>query len=139
MAASPSTRARNAELARIHIAKARLGLDDATYRAMLWTLARVHSAKDLDDAGRRSVLDHLRARGFSDPRRGRPHNADRSPYLRKIEALLTEAGRPWSYAEAMATRMFHVDRLAFASADQLRKLVAALSIDQRRRDTRGDA
>jgi len=127
---------RNAQLARIHIAKTQLGLDDETYRAMLFSVARVTSAKDLDDAGRRAVLDHLRARGFQDRGargRARPHNAQGSPLLQKIGALLTDAGRGWEYADALAQRMFHVDRVAFCDYDQQRKLVAALSIDQRRR------
>lgn len=126
-------RARNAELAKIHIAKAQLCLDKETYRDMLWAIARVRSAKDLDEAGRRRVLEHLRSRGFRDLGRGRPHNADHTPAMRKIGALLRAAGRPWSYADAVAQRMFHVDRVAFCNRDQQLRLVAALSIDQRRR------
>lgn len=55
---------RTDDLAKIHIAKKDLGLDDDTYRGMLWTCARVHSSKDLDYAGRAAVLDHLKARGW---------------------------------------------------------------------------
>lgn len=149
MAAKAPYRARNVELAKIHIAKAQLGLDEVVvagacscgrertaYHEMLWTVARVHSSADLDDAGRRRVLEHLRARGFRDPARGKPRTTDRHPTMRKIEALLADAGRPWSYADGMARRMFHVDRVTFCSGEQLRKLVAALSIDQRRRAER---
>lgn len=126
---------RNAQLARIHIAKAQLGLDDDTYRAMLFSVARVTSAKDLDEAGRRNVLDHLKARGFKDQGgrdRGRPHNANNSPLIRKIGAMLAAAGRDWKYADAIAARMFEVERVAFCNIDQQRALVAALAIDQRR-------
>jgi len=42
---------RRAQLAKIHIAKKELGLDDETYRSMLWTIARVRSASDLDSHG----------------------------------------------------------------------------------------
>ena len=145
MAERPTYRARNVDLAKIHIAKAQLRLDDVVapgacacgrehtaYHEMLWTVARVHSAADLDDAGRRRVLEHLRSRGFRDLARGRPHTASGNPSIRKIEALLADAGRPWAYADAMAQRMFHVDRVTFCSREQLRKLIAALSIDQRR-------
>jgi phage gp16-like protein len=55
---------RTDDLAKIHIAKKDLGLDDETYRAVLWTCARVHSSKDLDHAGRAAVLDHFKARGW---------------------------------------------------------------------------
>lgn len=54
---------RRRELAAIHIARAQLGLDDGTYRDMLWTVARVRSAADLDFAGRQRVLDHMASRG----------------------------------------------------------------------------
>ena len=131
---------RKADLARIHILKAELALDDATYRDTLFTLARVRSAKDLDASGRAAVVDHLQALVDKAKRRqeypGRPHNiesGERGPMLRKIEALLTDARRPWAYAQGMARRMFHVDQLEFCSPDQLHKLVAALVIDARRR------
>lgn len=139
---------RNRELAQIHIAQAQLGLDDDVYRDMLFTIARVRSAADLDYAGRKAVLAHLRSRGFRafpHPRPspggrgrypGRPANMDhpdRGPSLRKIEALLAEAGRPWSYAHALARRMFHVERIEWCETDQLHSIVAALMIDQRRR------
>jgi phage gp16-like protein len=62
--------ARAVELAKIHIAAEQLGLlssiDDTAYRAMLWAVGRVHSAKDLDAAGRSAVLKHLRGCGFKD-------------------------------------------------------------------------
>jgi phage gp16-like protein len=58
------TQLRNAEIAQIHIAKAQLGLDDDTYRAVLWTVARVKSSKDLDWTGRKKLLEHFKARGW---------------------------------------------------------------------------
>lgn len=56
---------RNRELAQIHIAKQQLGLDDDTYRNLLWTVARVGSAAELDWAGRKTVLDHFKSRGWT--------------------------------------------------------------------------
>lgn len=52
------------EIQLIHIAKQQLGMDDETYRAMLWAVARVKSSTELDFAGRKKVLDHLKACGF---------------------------------------------------------------------------
>lgn len=37
---------------------------DDTYRQVLWAVARVKSAKDLDHAGRQRVLDHFKACGW---------------------------------------------------------------------------
>lgn len=135
---------RTRELAAIHCAKRDMGMDEGAYRAMLYAVARVRSARDLDDAGRRRVLDHLRTRGWrrQPPRRhhvGAPHNIDRgerSPQLRKIEALLADAGRPWGYAEGIARRMFRASRIAFCDPGQLRSIIAALEYDARRRRAR---
>lgn len=131
---------RNRDLAKIHIARKDLRLDDDTYRDILWTCARVRSSADLDDAGRRAVLEHFRARGWQ-PRTnkakrkgypGRPHNCDEHPQLRKIEALLTQAGRPWSYVDKMAQRMAGKDRIAFCNPAEWQKIIAALEFDKRR-------
>lgn len=126
---------RNSELAKIHIAKKELGIDDDTYRDMLWTIARVRSAKDLDEKSRRDVLEHLKSRGFKSKTNGRPSNIQslqHGPMLQKIEALLAEKGRPWSYADGIAERMFGIKKLQLCGADQLHKIIAALSIDAER-------
>lgn len=132
---------RRRDLAMIHIARKELGLDEDTYRAMLWSVARAKSAADLDYQGRRTVLDHLRARGFKGAggrgrHPGRPKNMgneDTGGQLAKVEALLADSGRPWGYANAMAKRMFNVERVQWLKADQLRGLIAALVIDRKRR------
>lgn len=134
---------RRRELARIHIAKHELGLDDESYRAMLWACARVRSARDLDAAGRARVLDHLKACGFKG-KRGRPHpgsphnlkSEERGPQLSKVEALLADAGRPWAYVDGMAQRMFGVARVTWCNQEQLQKTIAALVYDQRRRNSK---
>ncbi len=135
---------RNNALAQIHIAKAQLGLDDDTYRDMLWAVARVKSAKDLDHAGRARVMAHLVASGFKpappkNPTAGRPRNMDdeqRGPMLRKIEALLLDAGRSWAYAHGMAKQMFSIDDVAFCHPGNLHRMVAALELDKKRRQQR---
>lgn len=132
---------RGNRLAQIHIAAKQLGMDEATYRDMLWGVARVRSAKDLDHAGRERVLEHLRRCGFkpAPPRKptpGRPRNMDhptRGPMLRKVEALLLSAGRPWAYANGMVQHMFGVDDVSFCHEGQLHALVSALEVDKRRR------
>ena len=131
---------RNNALAQIHIAKAQLGLDDDTYRAMLWGVARVKSASELDHAGRAKVLAHLKASGWKDKRAGRPRPApDRAAQVAKVEALLADAGRPWDYAHAMAKRMFGIERVDFCTPDHLQRLIAALVYDQKRRAERAAA
>ncbi|RMG56323.1 MAG: regulatory protein GemA [Gammaproteobacteria bacterium] len=127
---------RRSDLARIHLAKKQLGLDDEAYRDMLWTIARVRSAADLDDFGRRKVIEHLRKCGatFRRPGRRRPKaGKDKAPLLGKVYALLGD--RPASYAEGILQRMYGKSapaRLEWASTEQLRKVVAALNYDKRR-------
>lgn len=148
---------RRRELAQIHIAKTQLGMDDETYRAMLFSQGQVATSAALDVAGRRAVLKHLRASGFKtslDARGasvpaskrsahpGAPRNfgsADRAAMLGKVEALLADAKRPWSYADGMCKRMFNVDALTFVNPEQLHKLIAALEYDKKRREIKASA
>lgn len=124
---------RRAELAKIHILKKQLGLDDDTYRAVLWGVARVDSARDLDAHGRGAVIDQLQSRvpGAPPPRVRAP--IDRTPIVRKVYALLGK--RPVGYAMGILGQMYGrgaPERLEWASVPQLRKLVAALEYDRRR-------
>jgi len=62
--------------------------------------------------------------------------------MKKIEALLSEKGRvegsyvPWDYAKAILQRQCGVERLEWASPEQLRGLIAALDKDARRKGRR---
>lgn len=129
---------RSAALGKIHIAKKALGLDDDTYRALLARVAGVTSAKDLTPRQVSAVLAEFQRLGWQPvaaKRSGRkaPKPAlDRVALVGKIEALLAEAGRPWSYADALSSRMFKVDRVEWCDSDQLRRLVAALVYDAKR-------
>lgn len=135
---------RNRQLARIHAGKKALGLDDETYRALLVRVTGVRSSADMTAAERNKVLAELarlgfkadeqaaRKRGFA----GRPKNVQDVPMLRKVEALLADNRRPWSYAHSLAKRMFDVARVEWLHADQLHKLIAALQADANRKETR---
>ncbi len=95
-AARKSAPARNNELAMIHIAAQQIGMDDSTYRDMLWTVARVRSAKDLDLAGREAVLGHLKACGWKDPRAGRStvyRRGTQAALVRHLWSELAKVGR----------------------------------------------
>lgn len=132
---------RKRDLAMIHMAKAKLGMDNDTYRAMLFAVAGVYSAAELGREGRRAVLAEMKKMGFKPKpgkRRypGRPkniNNTDTGRQLKKVEALLTEAGRPWEYAHTLANQMFNVEKVQWLRSDQLRRLIAALVYDQTRR------
>lgn len=132
---------RRRELAIIHVAKKQLGLDDATYRDVLWTVGRVTSSADLDDYGRGRVIKHLQSRGFkkikgkSDKRyTGHPGGVgvDREKLVGKVEALLADMSLPWSYADGVANRMYGIEKVRFCSPTQLRSLIAALTKRQKK-------
>lgn len=134
---------RRVELAKIHIAAKSLGMDatdkdpNSDYRSMLWAVARVHSAADLDEAGRRRVLDHLKERGFKSMRKSRPRpSQDRQALVGKVRALLHGMNLPDEYADGMSKKMFHVERYEWCNPGQIHSLVAALEYHKRRRGGR---
>ncbi len=137
-----SERYKTAELAKIHIAKKDLGMDDDTYRAMLRQVAGVESSKDLTAKGRAKVLEHLKSHGFNPKKHigKKPNNLEaattRASQLRKIEALLAESGRPWDYALTLAKHMYKKDALEFCQSAELRGMIAALEKDKARRNKR---
>ena len=127
----------------IKIAQKQLGMDDETYRAMLWTVARVKSSTALDFAGRRKVIDHLKNCGFKVAAKKAPGKnakprpapaADKAAQVGKIRALLIALdNKPDAYADGMARKMFGVERMDWCSAQQLGKLIAALNYSLKRR------
>ncbi len=137
----PRKNPRGPQLAKIHVAIAQLGLDEATYRALYERVTGKNSAARMSVAERDAVIAELARLGFQDTRKangkaafpGRPANTDQVPMLGKIEALLADSGRQWEYARATAKRMFNVERLEWLTDVQLHKLVSALQIDANRR------
>ena len=133
---------RRAALAKIHIAKKQLQLDEETYRAMLWEVAEVDSAADLDLRGLDKVLDHLADRGakFTDhgrqPGKITPHRSKRR-LLWKIYQLLGD--RSPKYAAAILRNQGGPDALEWATPTQLHKVVAALEYDRKRKAKRAAA
>lgn len=138
---------RQRDLAKIHIAKNQLGMDDATYRGMLLAVAGAESASALNDDGLRRVLAHLARSGFKTKKNasrpgaypGRPKNMDdfeRGPMLRKIEAMLAEANLHWDYAHGIAKQMFKTDRVDWLPPDLLHRVVSAMVYDARRNGRR---
>ena len=128
---------KKAQLAKVHIAKQQLGMDDDSYRALLARVAGVKSAKDLNPRQMGAVLAELERLGFKpkSTRQGRskPNPAkSRVSVMNKIEALLAEAKRPWAYADSMALHMFKVERVEWLNDSQIYRLMQALVIDAQR-------
>jgi len=139
-----ASQVRNKQLAAIHVlAQRKLRLDRETYVALLQRVAGVRSSADLDGPGRGRVLNELRR--VSDEGRQQMRNAVNMPdapqnvreeiasMVSKVGAILAESGKSWAYAHGTSRRMFKVHRVEWLRPDQLHRLVAALSYDQRRR------
>ena len=133
---------RNNQIATIKIAAKQLGMDDTTYRYMLSLVAGVHSAANLDAAGRKKVIDHLKSRGAKiggDKTKGRPGTLDRNAQLQKIEALLADMQLPWAYADRIAENITGgkatgIKRLGWVrDGKHLQGVIAALTYEQEKR------
>lgn len=144
-----STNTRQRDLAKIHIGKKQLGIDDQTYRDMLFDIAGVESAADLDGRGRDAVIKHLIRRGFKPaPKKPQGYKSthksakasgmhtqsspERAPLLSKIGAILADLDLSWPYADGIAKRMFGIDKVRWLNPVQLRKVVAALVYRQKK-------
>jgi len=131
---------RIAALAKIHIGKKQLGMDEETYRAMLQQVAGVSSIRDLDSQGIDVVLAHFRQAGviFTAPKRAgkKPHNlhsnADKAAQLQKIGALLADMQLSWEYAAGIAMRMYKKQALEFCSGAELIGITTALVNKQKK-------
>lgn len=132
-----------ANQAKIHIARQQLGMDDEGYRALLARVAGVRSSKDLGAKQIGAVLREFERLGFvpkaSNKAKGKPRNfADMPGEITKIEALLTDLGLPWSYADSIAKRMFKIERCAWLkSRKHFEGVIAALHVEQQKQQLKG--
>lgn len=140
MATAPRRKSfRQNNLAKIHIAKKDLAMDDDTYQLLLERLFGVSSAKGLSDRQQGKLLGELRRLGW----RPKPAKATvvplRLPQLRKIRLLwmrLIEAGALRSIEDSALTtfvkKQVGVERLEWLSVAQASQIIEALKAWGRR-------
>lgn len=125
----------NKQKALIHVAKAKTGMTDPEYRAMLSSVG-AGSSVDLDWRGFKVVMERFKALGFKPQLKAQSSKlkapTSKEKLLGKIDAILAGLGLPRRYAETMAKTMFDLDLLQWCNAGQLHKLVAALTYHQQR-------
>jgi phage gp16-like protein len=126
------------KLAQIHIAKQQLGLSDDDYRAILARTAGVSSSKDLTDRNVGAVLHEFKRLGWqpkAPKRAGRvPNTLNKREQMAKIEALLSEMGLSWEYAQAIARRQTGIERIDWLKTEaQFRGVIAALDVEHEKR------
>lgn len=124
-------------MAKVHIGKKELGLDDATYRDVLERVTGKRSCKKMLIGELEAVIKDMESRGFTPkaaPKHGKRPSVvgKRQPLMDKIEAMLADMGLHWNYAHGMAESMFGIKRLQWLNDSQLYKLTQALSVHQRR-------
>lgn len=141
---------RRREIKLIHVGWQQLAmhdksLDEAAYRAMLWSVARVKSSKELDFAGRKKVLDHLKACGFKVAAKVNEWAfidraaADRQPLLRKICAVCRSMKVGKAYAEGAARRQHGIERkLELMDQGQLWLLAGVLERTRQHKQEHGE-
>lgn len=127
-------------IAKVHIAKAQLGLDEDTYRQILFDQTGHMSASDCDEVELEKVVRHFEARGFK-PRvvagKGKAVGAARRPAdhapARKARAMwislyhLGAIDNPAERAlEAFGARQLKVEALQWADQALCYKLIEAL-------------
>jgi phage gp16-like protein len=107
-------------------------MSDGDYRAMLRSVGKVESAKDLDWAGRQAMLDALRKLGWKN-RRARPRGPQATTQSDKIKALWLELARVGGTKDAseaalsaFCRRMVRVDRAEWMTVGQAQKVIECL-------------
>jgi phage gp16-like protein len=123
----------------LHIAKAELGLDDGTYREMLFAWGKVRSSKDLNSNGYAAVLAHLKKSGFKMRTRKQMFKNSHRPgmasdgQIRKIYALwwtlsgsYYESGKEFSALRAFLRARFRVDHENFLTPEKAHQVIEAL-------------
>ena len=138
---------RNLTLAKIHVGKKTLGMDDDAYRAFLRTHVGKSSAADCTIIELEKILWAMKKSGFVPQSKkpvgknpGAPAKAkSRKLVLDKITAQLTTRGLHWNYAHGMAKKMFGKERVQWLDDEQLYKLMQALQVDQNRRKRRAES
>lgn len=118
-------------IAKIHIAKQQLNMDDDTYRAILQRTTGQNSAKNCNLAQLQRVIVEMERLGFKPSTKsiGRKplHFTDMSELMNKIAVLLKNLDKSWAYANGIAKRMFEKDNVNQLNAEQLRKVLIALN------------
>ena len=124
---------RNQNLAKIHIAKKQLGMDDDTYRAVLLRFGKKESAADLSIPEMEKVLEHMKRSGFKvrSKKIDRPQaNDDQSKMIRglwlELGGMEVVRNSSESALGAFVKRMTKVDTLQWLSSRQASQVIEHL-------------
>ena len=129
-------------LAKIHIAKKDLGLDDGTYRDVLRRVTGKDSASLMLISELEKVIYEFGNLGWqpsavAKPKHGKKPKVgtdkpSRQAVMDKIEAILADMGLHWNYAHGIARGMHKKEKLDFCTDDELHKVMQGLAVYQNR-------
>lgn len=123
---------RNAMLAKVHIAKKELGLDDETYRDMLESITGKRSAGKLSDGQLVVVLKTFKTHGFT-PKKKHEFKKETDPQIRMALSLWSQLHKAKvvrdgsrSAFTSFVKRMTKVDRFEWLDRADLNIVIEAL-------------
>lgn len=124
-------------IAKIHIGKTQLKLDEETYRQLLQGITGKASCALMTLSELTQVLNALKRRGFQvqakrNQTRPTPRE-DKAKYLAKITALLATHQLPTSYADSIAKKAFNIDFVHWLEPWQLKKVIQMLAVYDKRK------
>nr|WP_321482215.1 regulatory protein GemA [uncultured Cohaesibacter sp.] len=128
-----------ATLAKIHIAKKDLGLDETTYRSLLMRITGKDSAGQMSEPQRETVLAEMRRLGWKPKSGGKHRPTSSKPYVRLMCAIaksIDKAGY-WKLPYKDALRAFvkaetGVDSPEWLTFEQASPVIEALKTIERR-------
>ena len=126
------------KLAVIHIAKKQTGMGDDTYRELLAGFG-VASSKDLNAGDFTTLMKHFEMLGFQSTSRWKKPIDSKGRLTAKIKAIMADMDLSEKYVNGIVKNMNFKNRdgrtvlhFRWLNAQQLHKLVAALSYHQKR-------
>lgn len=138
----------NAQKALLHVARARLGLSEEDYRDLLKAFGEgAKSSKELNPGQFRELMEHLKKLGFKQQERPRRVSSpeiglapeEKRGFLYAVDTTLEVLGLSWKYADGIAKRMFGVERLVWATPDQIHKVLMAFTYRKQKKAQEGGA
>ena len=136
------TAKKKALLAKIHIAKKDLGLDDGTYRDVLRRITGKDSSSKMLISELERVIYEFGNLGWKPSAAAKPKHGkkprvstdkpSRQAVMDKIEAILSDMGLHWNYAHSIARGMHKKEKLDFCTDEELHKVMQGLAVYQNR-------
>lgn len=117
-------------------AKSKLGMSEVEYRDLIGSFG-LKSTTQLNDGQFDELMEHFKSMGFETKSGAAYRKLGNLPtpkerYMGKIDAIRRDLDLPWAYVDAMAQKRYGVERVQWAAAGDLFKIMQMMIIHQRR-------